>query len=142
MLKKIRAIAKRAGYNEILHIDRQKIISFKKNDVERIDIYYSKMTVGFTFLHPEEGKKQVFKKNISLNQLKKIFSDPMLYSVKCYSSKYELNANLVYDSYINMGCDGGYADYKRLQYKEDLSLEQKKEAERLNRLREGVHNVV
>jgi hypothetical protein len=82
----IRMIAETNNFNEIDHQDRIGLISFKKEGV-RINVYYTKMTVGTCLSHPRQGKTQLFRKGVSMNCLDKIFKNPRLHTGKGYRKK-------------------------------------------------------
>lgn len=65
---------------------KNKMLSFKKND-DRINVWYSKMTIGTCLMHPKKGKTQLFRKNVSLELLEKIFTNPRHHTGKGYYSK-------------------------------------------------------
>jgi hypothetical protein len=140
-VKQIRKIAKDCGFKEKNHIARQKIISFVNKNNTKIDIYYSKMTIGLTFVHPREGKKQVFKKNISLNKLKKIFNNPLLYSVECYETWVEGHMERVIRyNCAHMMLEEQYAEHKIEQYQKDLRLKQKQERDEIIQLQKELES--
>ena len=74
-VKEIRAVAKDNGFVEIDLQENNKMISFKKGDV-RINVYYSTMTVGTCLTHPKQGKTQLFRKDVGIAMLDKLFRNP------------------------------------------------------------------
>ena len=62
------------------------MISFFK-DESRINIYITKMTVATCINHPKKGKTQLFRRNVSLQELKKIFKRPRIHTNKGYYTR-------------------------------------------------------
>lgn len=103
-IETIRKMAKENGWREIAHQENIYMISFYKvlNETTvlerllrkyqegtqcRINIYYSKMTVGTALDHPKKGKTQLFRKNVSKDILNRIFQDPRVHTGKGYQTK-------------------------------------------------------
>jgi hypothetical protein len=89
-LTEIRNIACNNGWAEIDHQENIFMISFHKviNDVGvRINVYYTTMTVSTALKHPTKGKTQLFRKNVSLPLLGKLFINPRLHTEKGYYNK-------------------------------------------------------
>jgi len=71
------------------HVDTQKnppVVSFRRKGV-RVNVYYTKMTVGTCLDHPTKKKTQLFRKNVSMGQLEKIFDNPRVHTGKGYYKK-------------------------------------------------------
>lgn len=86
-----RKYANKFGWKEIAHKEANKLISFQK-DLEpkkpsRINIYYTTKTVGTCLHHPYKGKTQLFRKNVDVKQLVKIFKNPRCHTDKGYYQK-------------------------------------------------------
>ena len=62
------------------------MVSFKKGDA-RVNVYWTKMTVGTCINHPSKGKTQLFRRKVSLRQLEQIFNNPRLHTGKGYYIK-------------------------------------------------------
>jgi hypothetical protein len=82
----IRELALQAGYAEICLQEANKMISFKK-DGNRINIYYSTMTVATCLKHPVQGKTQLFRRNVGQKLLTEIFNNPRLHTGRGYQRK-------------------------------------------------------
>eukprot|EP01135_Chromosphaera_perkinsii_P002885 Nk52_evm40s229 gene=Nk52_evmTU40s229 len=85
-------IAEEYGYSTISFQDRIRLISFsgkynvgngKKGDV-RINVYYSTGTVGTCLDHPRQGKTQLFRRNQTLSDIRKIFQNPRVHTANGY----------------------------------------------------------
>lgn len=67
------------------------MISYRKEDEEngkmRINIYMTKGTVSTAIKHPKHGKTQLFRKNVTLDQLTQIFINPRQHTGKGYYRK-------------------------------------------------------
>ena len=90
-IEKITEIAKAEGWSLYTHNKITVMLSFKKNS-ERINVYYSKMTVATCVKHPKFGKTQLFRKNITIKQLEEIFKNPRTHTDKGYYTKNGIKA--------------------------------------------------
>jgi len=86
--KEIRILASELGWQCVAHQRNIFLLSFKKEDM-RVNIYYSKMTVGTCLNHPTSGRTQLFRKKVSLKQLERIFKNPRVHTHKGYYKKGE-----------------------------------------------------
>jgi hypothetical protein len=70
-------------------IDWQKNISMLSmwRDEVRLNIYTSTMTVGTCLNHPTQGRTQLFRKNVTLEELEVIFKKPRVHTGKGYQKK-------------------------------------------------------
>ena len=59
------------------------MISFRKESV-RINVYYTTRTVGTCLNHPARGKTQLFRREVTMNQLAQIFENPRSHTGKGY----------------------------------------------------------
>lgn len=66
--------------------DSVKMISFRK-DEKRINVYLTTMTVATALNHPTKGKTQLFRKDVSLYVLEKLFADPRTHTGRGYYRK-------------------------------------------------------
>lgn len=62
------------------------MVSFYKPEM-RINVWYTKMTVATCINHPKQGKTQLFRKNVSMGLLDKIFKNPRIHTFKGYYTK-------------------------------------------------------
>ena len=86
-LEMIRMLATRHGYEEIDFQPKTTMISFKKNDI-RINVYYTKMTVGTCMKHPKyPHPTQLFRKNVTQGELEAILQNPRVHTNKGYFEK-------------------------------------------------------
>jgi hypothetical protein len=87
-LKKVRLKAQQAEeYKEVSYNETTRVVSFAKeegagtNDRVRIDVYWTKGTVGTCLHHPHRhGKTQLFRRCVSLDTLAQIFENPRIHS--------------------------------------------------------------
>lgn len=79
-------LAKTAGYDLIDFQEKIGMVSYWQDGV-RINIYLTKLTVATCIDHPKKGKTQLFRKNITIEQLKKIFDNPRQHTGKGYYEK-------------------------------------------------------
>ena len=82
-LDKIKIIAKKHGWRMIDHQPKIYLLSFGKEN-DRINVYYSKMTVGTCLDHPKKGKTQLYRKRVGQLLLEKIFKNPRTHTNKGY----------------------------------------------------------
>lgn len=87
--KKINSIiqlAKQENWYFYTHNKITMMLSFKKSG-ERINVFYTKMTVATCVFHPRFGKTQLFRKNVSMKELADIFKNPRTHTDKGYYTK-------------------------------------------------------
>lgn len=99
----IKSMAKANGWDFIDHQKNIYMLSFERIlstgsfldrlrnnmqiDRQRINIYYSKMTVATSLNHPKKGKTQLYRKNVAPSELIKIFKNPRQHTGKGYYKK-------------------------------------------------------
>ncbi|KAL7551160.1 hypothetical protein ACHAWF_018294 [Thalassiosira exigua] len=83
----IRGLASAFELKEIMHNETSRVISFKTDADERINIYYTTRTVGTALDHPSQGKTQLFRKYCSEEQLKDIMQNPRVHTGRGYHRK-------------------------------------------------------
>lgn len=86
-IEQVRNIAKKHAYKEISLNEVSRVISFRKESV-RINVYYTTGTVGTCMNHPIKGKTQLFRRNVTLNELDKLFANPRSHTGKGYYRKH------------------------------------------------------
>lgn len=62
------------------------MLSMWKDDM-RLNIYTTTMTVGTCLNHPKKGKTQLFRKNVSMDELEEIYKNPRVHTNKGYHKK-------------------------------------------------------
>jgi hypothetical protein len=82
----IRGMAAAYDLNEISHNTTSRCISFRNNN-DRINVYYSTRTIGTALDHPSQGKTQLFRRECTVEDLKKIFQDPRSHTGKGYKRR-------------------------------------------------------
>ena len=87
----IRGIAEFYGWESLPFQANIGMASFVKGD-ERINVYVTKMTVATCLNHPKKGKKQLFRKNVTPQELELIFKKPRVHTGKGY---YETSSNIL-----------------------------------------------
>jgi hypothetical protein len=85
-LAKISLIAESFNYVQIDYQASIYMVSFAKEAV-RINIYLTKMTVATCIHHPKKGKTQLFRRNVDMKSLEKIFKNPRQHTGKGYYTK-------------------------------------------------------
>lgn len=86
ILNRILRLANHFKWNMVAKDTYGKLVSFKR-DGERLNVYYSKMTVGTCVNHPTKGKTQLFRRNVNFNLLSKLFNDPLTHTHRGYYRK-------------------------------------------------------
>lgn len=84
--KGIRKIARREGWEIIDDQTNIFMLGFVRG-IERINVYYSKMTVATCINHPTKGRTQLFRKGVNMDLLKKLFVDPRYHTDMGYYKK-------------------------------------------------------
>ena len=90
MNEQIKKLAEKHRWQLIDHQENIKMLSFYKllgGSPARLNVYYSKMTVGTVINHPIKGKTQLFRKHVTMVELEKIFIHPRLHTQKGYYKK-------------------------------------------------------
>ncbi|WP_424244363.1 hypothetical protein Dip510_001576 [Elusimicrobium posterum] len=87
-LEDIRALAATNGWAEVDLQENICMISFKR-DKQRVNVYFSKATVGTAIDHPKKGKTQLFRRNVTPKLLEKIFNNTRVHTGKGYYKKKE-----------------------------------------------------
>lgn len=84
--RQVHFLAKEMGWELIDQQNNIALLSYKKNGV-RINIYWSRGTVGTAMEHPTKGKTQLFRKKVEWKELKKILTNPRVHTDKGYYQK-------------------------------------------------------
>lgn len=74
---------------KFLKIDYQpniEMISYS-NGAVRINVYLTTGTISTSMNHPKKGKTQLFRKNLTFEQIKETFKNPRVHSGKGYYTK-------------------------------------------------------
>lgn len=82
-LSDVESLAKNCGWLKIDYQENIGMVSFKKDKI-RVDVYLSTMTVATAMKHPKKGKTQLFRRDVSLEQLDDIFKNPRTHTNKGY----------------------------------------------------------
>lgn len=72
------------------------MLSFTKGNA-RINVYPTKMTVGTVISHPFKGRTQLHRKNVSEEELVKIFKNPRQHTGKGYYQKDKKGSSWYHD---------------------------------------------
>ena len=83
----IRGIAAVFDLEEICHNSTSRVISFRSDDNERINVYYTTRTIGTALDHPSQGKTQLFRRKCTVDDLKKILQNPRSHTEKGYTKR-------------------------------------------------------
>lgn len=84
----IRQIADKHEWQEIDHQQNIYMVSFKREKT-RLNVYYSTMTVATALDHPKHGKSQLYRRNITPDELEKIMEWPRVHSGRGYFTNKE-----------------------------------------------------
>jgi len=76
-------MAREHRYTEIGVNVASKVISFTRMDT-RVNVYYTTRTVGTCVHHPQQGKTQLFRRDVNLHMLNAIFADPRVHTDRGY----------------------------------------------------------
>lgn len=82
----LRELAAKHEWREIDWQDKTTMISFLRDGV-RMNIYYTKMTVGTAMYHPTKHATQLYRKGVSYEQLEKLMENPRHHTGKGYYRK-------------------------------------------------------
>jgi len=82
-LSDIDALANKEGWLKIDYQENLGMVSYSKDRV-RVNVYLSKMTVSTAMKHPKKGKTQLFRRDVSLEQLAELFKNPRKHTGKGY----------------------------------------------------------
>jgi hypothetical protein len=85
-LNQVRRLAEENGYKESKLNTESRVIVFQKGST-KINVYYTTGTVATCLNHPRQGKTQMFRRNISLNDLENIFHYPRVHTGVGYQLK-------------------------------------------------------
>ncbi|KAJ1428053.1 hypothetical protein B484DRAFT_329735, partial [Ochromonadaceae sp. CCMP2298] len=85
-LSDIRQLAEAAEcWEEVSFNERSRVISFEHVDgCSRVNVYYTTGTIGTAIDHPVMGKTQLFRRNVTRNDLDRIFANPRAHTGKGY----------------------------------------------------------
>lgn len=86
ILQKIRIIAAAADWVEIDHQANIQMVSFS-NGPDRINVYYSKMTVATIIKHPKQGVNQMYRQRVPFDKLAELFKNPRAHLGTGYHEK-------------------------------------------------------
>ncbi|OEU06441.1 hypothetical protein FRACYDRAFT_254458 [Fragilariopsis cylindrus CCMP1102] len=90
-LRGVRNLALNNNYEEIACNENSCVVSFRRGSAQsstRINVYYSTGTVGSCLHHPNRGKTQLIRRNISsLVLLKNIFENPRAHTREGYYTR-------------------------------------------------------
>lgn len=65
------------------------LLIFVKDEMQ-VNVYATTMTVGTALKHPKKGATQLFRRNVTFDQLRKIFAYPRVHTGKGYFERSEL----------------------------------------------------
>jgi len=83
----IRGITAAFDLKEICHNSTSRFISFRTDNNERINIYYTTRTIGTAIDHPSQGKTQLFRRKCTVDDLKQILQNPRSHTGKGYKKR-------------------------------------------------------
>lgn len=85
-LERIRQAAVKNNWEEVDHQVTNRMVSFCRGNgkKDRINIYYTTMTVGTVITHPKKGRTQLFRRNVSFKEIEQLFENPRNHTNKGY----------------------------------------------------------
>ncbi len=87
-IKFIIKLGERYGWTNPTLIESNKLVSLFKQEM-RINVFYTTLTVATCLNHPYKGKTQLFRKEVGVEELKKIFENPRSHTQKGFYKKYK-----------------------------------------------------
>ena len=84
--REIMALAKRHGWKLEQEQKGIGLLVFVKDD-KQVNVYTTKMTVGTALTHPKQGKTQLFRRDVSMQLLDKIFDNPRVHTGIGYKTR-------------------------------------------------------
>ena len=84
--EEIKLLARVYGWREIRTDPVELMVSFSRKGV-RLNVWWTRMTVGTALMHPKIGTTQLFRRNVSMETLEKIFENPRVHTGKGYYRK-------------------------------------------------------
>lgn len=84
MIDKMTLVGIENGWEFKKYDNNTGMISFIKVGGERVNIYLTTMTVVTAINHPKKGKNQLYRKNLSYNQVVEILKNPRTHTGKGY----------------------------------------------------------
>jgi hypothetical protein len=85
-IEQIQLLGKVYGWVQIQHDENSNMLGFTRKG-KRVNVWYSKMTVGTSLDHPFKGKTQLFRQNVSMKLMEFIFNNPRVHTDKGYYTK-------------------------------------------------------
>lgn len=85
-IEQIQLLGKVYGWVQIQHDLNSEMLGFTRKG-KRINVWYTKMTVGTALEHPFKGKTQLFRKNVSMRQMEFLFNNPQTHTGKGYYTR-------------------------------------------------------
>lgn len=79
-LAPIRALAAKYTYRELWHRPDEARVRFKQGADTIVDVWYKTMTVGTVLTHPSKGRKQLFRKDMSMALVESILKNPRVHT--------------------------------------------------------------
>jgi hypothetical protein len=79
----IEKLAEKHGWNLVSVQDNIKLLIFRKG-TSQINVYWSKMTVATIVDHPVKPRRQLYRKHVSSEELKRLFKNPRLHTRRGY----------------------------------------------------------
>lgn len=86
-------LANKHGWLKFEWQKKSTMLSFFKEDqnnakdVIRINVYYTRRTVGTCLNHPTQGKTQLFRRNVNWEEMEKLFINPRTHTRKGYKTR-------------------------------------------------------
>ena len=94
----LKLLAKIYGWTFLTYQEDIKMISFTKG-TSRINVYTTKMTVATCLKHPKQGKTQMFRKNVTSEEMREILDERDIREI--FKRRYGVYFQFCY----NLNCD-------------------------------------
>eukprot|EP00286_Rhodomonas_abbreviata_P017800 CAMPEP_0181322652 /NCGR_PEP_ID=MMETSP1101-20121128/19343_1 /TAXON_ID=46948 /ORGANISM="Rhodomonas abbreviata, Strain Caron Lab Isolate" /LENGTH=346 /DNA_ID=CAMNT_0023430581 /DNA_START=104 /DNA_END=1144 /DNA_ORIENTATION=+ len=120
-LRTVFELASSHGWEQVGEANKKsRVVSFVRlpssggNSRERINVYYTTHTVGTCLEHPHSGKTQLFRRDVDLAELEKLFHNPRAHTGRGYYKRARMPVTPPdFSRHRNYkGCSGGCAEHE------------------------------
>lgn len=120
-----------------MHYEKIRVISFKTDVNERINIYYTTRTIGIVLNHPFLGRIKLFYQNCTNKEIREILQNPRLHAGKGYKKCTRVDSyyNSMYSCYNYKGDGNEYIDKKNDYQNQLLEYEREEETILVKKIR-------
>lgn len=69
------------SWSEVQYNEESRVVAFKRrSDGARLNFYYTTGTVGSALDHPRQGKTQLFRRDMTIDQVRELLSNPRVHT--------------------------------------------------------------